>query len=157
VTKSEFFDDLVVSGWSETPWRISSSVMDPDYLSVNDLRDYLKFNSDFPDKWLAPYRTHLHYRWALPWICFLAFLIAGPLGIVYSRRGILGVVALAIGLFVVLFLSSYLFIALGKGNRISPFVAAWGPLIFFFLVGLVLLWFRSTNRDLPKIKLPWMS
>jgi len=157
VTKSEMFDSLVIPGWTETPWRISSSVMDPDYLSVAELEDYLKFNSDFPEKWLAPYQTHLHYRWALPWLCFLAFLIAAPLGIVYSRRGILGVVALAIGLFIFLFLSSYLFIALGKGNRISPFVAAWAPMVFFFLVGLMLLWYRSTNRDLPKIKLPWMS
>jgi lipopolysaccharide export system permease protein len=157
VTKSEFFDNLVISGWSETPWRISSSVMDPDYLSVSELHDYLEFNSDFPQKWLAPYQTHLHYRWALPWMCFLAFLIAAPLGIVYSRRGILGVVALAIGLFIILFLSSYLFIALGKGNRIPPFVAGWTPLIVFFGVGLTLLWYRSTNRDLPKIKLPWMS
>jgi len=157
VTKSEFFDSLVIPGWSETPWRISSSVMDPDYLSVAELTDYLKFNADFPAKWLAPYRTHFYYRWALPWLCFLAFLIAAPLGIVYSRRGILGVVALAIGLFIFLFLSSYLFIALGKGNRISPFMAAWAPLLFFFLIGLILLWYRSTNRDLPKIKLPWMS
>jgi lipopolysaccharide export system permease protein len=157
VIKSEFFDNLVIPGWSETPWRISSSVMDPDYLSVGELKDYLNFNADFPDKWLAPYRTHLHYRWALPWLCFLAFLIAAPLGIVYSRRGILGVVALAIGLFVFLFLSSYLFIALGKGSRIPPFVAAWVPLMAFFLVGLMLLWYRSTNRDLPKIKLPWTT
>jgi hypothetical protein len=29
--------------------------------------------------------------------------------------------------------------------------------MFFFVVGLMLLWYRSTNRDLPKIKLPWMS
>jgi LPS export ABC transporter permease LptG len=157
VTKSEFFDDLVIPGWSETPWRISSSVMNPDYLSVDELRDYLKFNFDFPEKRLAPYRTHLHYRWALPWMCFLAFLIAAPLGIVYSRRGILGVVALAIGLFVLAFLSSYLFIALGKGSRISPFTAAWAPIAFFFGVGLILLWYRSTNRDLPKFKLPWMT
>lgn len=157
VTKSEFFDDLVIPGWSETPWRISSSVMNPDYLSVDELHDYLKFNYDFPAKRLAPYRTHLEYRWALPWMCFLAFLIAAPLGIVYSRRGILGVVALAIGLFVLAFLSSYLFIALGKGSRVSPFTAAWAPVIFFFVIGLILLWYRSTNRDLPKLKLPWMS
>jgi lipopolysaccharide export system permease protein len=154
---SELFDDLVISGWNETPSRISSSVMNPDYLSVDELHEYLKVNHDFPAKRLAPYRTHLEYRWAMPWMCFLAFLIAAPLGIVYSRRGILGVVAMAIGLFVLAFLTSYLFIALGKGNRISPFAAAWIPVVFFFLIGLLLLWYRSTNRDLPKLKLPWMS
>lgn len=157
VTKSEFFDALPIPNWSETPWRISSSMLNPDYLSVDELRDYLHYNADFPDKRLAPFRTHLQYRWALPWLCFLAFLIAAPLGIVYSRRGILGVVALAIGLFVALFLSSYLFVALGKGDRVPPVVAAWLPPAVFLVIGFLLLWYRSTNRDLPKIKLPWTT
>ena len=45
---------------------------------------------DFPEVRLAPYRTQLHYRWALPWVCLLVVFIAAPLGIVYNRRGILG-------------------------------------------------------------------
>ncbi len=157
VTKSEFFDTMVVPGWSETPWRISSSVMKPDYLSVDELNDYLNFNSDFPEKRLAPYRTHRHYRWALPWICLLVVFIAAPLGIVYSRRGILGGVATAIGLFFSLVFFSSLFIALGNGGRVPPIVAAWGPMAVYFLIGFWLLWYRSTNRDLPKIKFPWMT
>ena len=78
-------------------------------------------------------------------------------GIVYSRRGILGGVAAAIGIFFSLVFVSSLFVALGKGNRIPPFVAAWGPMIAYFGIGLWLLWYRSTNRDLPKFKLPWAS
>ena len=60
------------------------------------------------------------------------------------------------GEFSLVFVSS-LFIALGKGNRISPGLATWGPMAVYFLIGLGLLWFRSTNRDLPKFKLPWTS
>jgi LPS export ABC transporter permease LptG len=157
VTKSEFFDSLVIDGWSETPWRISSSVMKPDFLSVSELNDYLKFNADFPPARLAPYETHRHYRWALPWVCLVVVFLAAPMGIVYSRRGILGGVATAIGLFFSLVFFSSLFIALGKGSRIPPAVAAWGPIAVYFLIGLWLLWYRSTNRDLPKFKLPWMS
>jgi len=112
------------------------------------------FNSDFPDKRLAPYRTHQNFRWALPLICVVVVFLAAPMGIVYSRRGILGGVAMAIGLFFSLVFASSLFIALGKGSRVPPFVAAWGPLLIFFAIGLFLLWFRSTNRDLPKLKLP---
>ncbi len=154
MVKSELHSTMVIDGWSETPWRISSSVMNPEFLSVNELKDYLFFNSDFPDKRLAPYRTHLNFRWALPMVCLVVVFLAAPLGIVYSRRGILGGVALAIGLFFSLVFMSSLFIALGKGARVSPFAAAWGPLIAFFVIGLFLLWFRSTNRDLPKIRLP---
>jgi lipopolysaccharide export system permease protein len=157
ISKSEIQDEIEISGWRETPWRIASSVMNPDYLSVPELKDYLSFNRDFPEVRLAPYRTQLQYRWALPWVCLLVVFIAAPLGIVYSRRGILGSVATAIALFFSLVFFSSLFVALGKGNRISPMLATWGPLAAYFLVGLGLLWFRSTNRDLPRIKLPWTS
>ena len=157
ISKSEMHDEMEIAGWRETPWRIASSVMNPDYLSVPELKDYLAFNKDFPEVRLAPYRTQLQYRWALPWVCLLVVFIAAPLGIVYSRRGILGGVAAAIGLFFSLVFFSSLFVALGKGNRISPWLATWGPMAVYLLIGLGLLWFRSTNRDLPKIKLPWTS
>ncbi len=155
--RSEIQDRIEIPGFSETPWRISSSRMNADFLSVPELQDYLKYNSDFPEVRLAPYRTHLHYRWALPTVCFLVIFVAAPCGIVYSRRGVLGGVALAIGLFFSLVLVSSLFIALGKGSRVSPFTAAWGPMIAFFLAGIYLLWMRSTNRDLPKLRIPGLS
>ncbi len=154
ISKSELKDTLIIDGWNETPWRILSSVMNPEYLAVPELQDYLTYNNDFPEKRLAAYRTHLHYRWALSMFCLVVVFLAAPMGIVYSRRGILGGVAVAIGLFFSLVFMSSLFIALGKGQRISPFVAAWGPVIFFFAIGLVLVWFRSTNRELPKLKIP---
>jgi lipopolysaccharide export LptBFGC system permease protein LptF len=157
IARSEIQDRMVVAGFSETPWRISSSRMNADFLSVPELQDYLNFNSDFPAARLAPYHTHWHYRWALPTVCFLVVFVAAPCGIVYSRRGVLGGVALAIGLFFLLVLASSLFIALGKGGRVSPFTAAWGPMIAFFVAGLYLLWMRSTNRELPKIRIPGFS
>lgn len=155
ITKQEFLDVQRITNWSESPWRISSSVMNPDFLSVPELEDYLAYNKEFPEARLAPYRTMLENRWALPWGCLVVFFIAGPLGIVYSRRGILGGVALAIGLVCSLAFVTNFFVILGKGNRISPLAAAWVPLGFYFLIGFMLLWYRATNRDLPKIKLPW--
>ena len=157
IVKSEMQDQMELQGFSETPWRVASSRMKADHLSVPELRDYLKYNSDFPDNRLAAYWTHLHYRWALPTVCFLVVFVAAPCGIVYSRRGVLGGVALAITLFFSLVLASSLFIALGKGSRVSPFVAAWGPMIAFFVAGIYLLWMRSTNRDLPKLRIPGIS
>jgi lipopolysaccharide export system permease protein len=154
ITKSELKDSLVIDGWNETPWRILSSVMNPEFLAVPELQDYLTYNSDFPEKRLAAYRTHLYYRWALPWFCLVVVFLAAPMGIVYSRRGILGGVAVAIALFFSLVFTSSLFVALGKGQRIPPFIAAWGPVIFFFAIGLVLVWYRSTNRELPKLRIP---
>ncbi|MCX7869948.1 MAG: LptF/LptG family permease, partial [Terrimicrobiaceae bacterium] len=122
----EMFEMKKIEGWRETPWRIASSVMNPDYLSVPELKDYLAYNHDFPEARLAPYRTQLQYRYALPWVALLVVFLAAPMGIVYTRRGILGGVAAAIGLFFALVFISSLFIAFGKGGRIPPVVAAWG-------------------------------
>jgi len=157
ILKSEMPGNILIDGWSETPWRISSSMLNADFLSVPELNDYLKYNADFPENRLAAYRTQWHYRWAMPAVCFLVIFVAAPCGIVYSRRGVLGGVALAIGLFFSLVFASNLFVALGKGGRVSPFTAAWGPMIAFFLVGLLLLWMRTTNREMPKLKIPGLS
>ena len=141
----------LISGWTETPWRILSSHLEAQNLSVPELRDYLHFNSDFPDTQLAPYRTYLYHRWALPWSCLLVVFIAAPLGIVYSRRGVLAGVASSIFIFFAIIYITNFFLALGKGARIPAFAAAWFPNVFFGGIGLVLLYLRSTNRDLPKL------
>lgn len=147
--------EKVIDGWSETPWRISSSVMNPDYLSLMELEDYLQNNSDFPATRLAPYRTHWHYRWALPTFAIVVVFLAAPMGIVYSRRGILGGVAAAVVLFFAMVFLSSLSLAFGKGARLAPMLAAWLPPLLFLGIGGLLLWFRSTGRELPKMKLPW--
>jgi LPS export ABC transporter permease LptG len=142
-----------VEGWPETPWRIASSAMLPQNLSIEELREYLRFNEDFPEVSLAPYRTNLADRWAMPWGCFVIVFFAAPLGIVYNRRGVLGAVIGAIFLFVATILVRGFLLALGKGARLDPVLAAWIPNVGFLLIGLVLLWFRSTNRDFPRLKL----
>jgi len=139
----------VLENWSENPWRIASSNTEAQILSVPELHDYLQFNSDFPPALLAPYRTFYQYRWASPWWCFILVFIAAPLGIVYSRRGVLAGVAWSIFIFFGTMCFDKLFLALGKGARISPVTAAWAPCIFFLFIGLLLLWLRSTNRELP--------
>ena len=151
IKEQQWFQKLQLRNFSETPWRISSSVLDANFLSVPELRDYLKYNSHFTAMRLAPYRTQLDYRWALPWSCFVAVLIAGPLGIVYSRRGIMGSITMAIGLFFLLILGSSLFLALGKGDRINAVLAAWGPVVFFGGTGAFMIWMRTTNREVPNI------
>lgn len=138
-----------VTGWTETPWRIASSHLEAQNLSVPELQQYLHFNDDFPTVSLAPYRTYLNYRWALPWSCLVVVFIAAPLGIVYSRRGVLAGVASSIFIFFGMIFVTNLCLALGKGSRVDPMLAAWFPNAFFGTIGMVLLFYRSTNRDFP--------
>lgn len=136
-----------VTGWSETPWRIASSILQPDKLSVPELREYLRLNADFTEAQLAPFRTYLAHRWALPWSCLVVVCVSAPLGIVYSRRSVLAGVASSIFIFFLILFMTNLFLALGRGDRMSAFWAAWSPNMLFALVGLVLLRVRALNRD----------
>ena len=111
------------------------------------MRDYLRFNSDFPTTLLAPFRTHLQFRLALPWTCLVVVFIAAPLGIGFSRRGVLSSVAASIVLVFVMNFLTHLFLALGEGSRVPAWTAAWLPNVIFAVIGLYLLYLRSTNRD----------
>jgi lipopolysaccharide export LptBFGC system permease protein LptF len=153
-TGEEQWQTKKILGWSETPWRIMSASMEAQNLSLTELRQYLRINSDFTAAQLAPYRTHYHYRWAVPATCLVVIFIAVPLGIVYSRRGVLAGVAGSIFIFFAMIFLDKLFLALGKGDRIPAQVAAWGPNSIFAIVGFFLLYMRATNRDMSDLN-PW--
>jgi lipopolysaccharide export LptBFGC system permease protein LptF len=128
--------------------------MNSEFLSFPDLSSYLKFNAEFPQSRLAPFLTHWYYRMALPWVCLVVIFIAGPMGVIIGRRGIMGGVGTAIGLFAALLFSSSLFLALGKGDRIPAWIAAWGPILIFLAIGLYLFWVKAAGREYPKLRLP---
>jgi LPS export ABC transporter permease LptG len=140
-----------IDDWAETPWRIASSRLDPLQLTTPELEEYLRRNGDFTPLQLAPFRTTLQDRWALPWSCLVVVFLAAPLSIIYSRRGILQSVGAAILLFFLLLMGRSLFLALGRANRLDPATAAWAPLGLLFLTGLFLLWLRSANRDFASL------
>ena len=143
----EFRPSLTIDHWSETPFRLSSANVRAEYLSVPELRQYLHFNADFPATLLAPFKTHLQYRLALPWTCLVVVFIAAPLGIGFSRRGVLSSVATSIILVFSMNFLTHLFLALGEGYRIPSLTAAWAPNAFFAVIGLYLLYLRATNRE----------
>lgn len=147
VEAESFPPEQTLTGWSETPWRIASATLQADHLSVPQLHEYLRLNDDFTRPLLAPYRTYLDYRWALPWSCLVTVLIAAPLGVVYSRRSVLVGVASSIFIFFLILFLDNLCRALGRGDRVSPFWAAWTPNVLFGFIGLVLLRVRALNRD----------
>jgi len=147
IINEEFKPSLMITRWNETPYRLSSANVRAEYLSVAELREYLRFNSDFPSTLLAPFQTHLQYRLALPWTCLVVVMIAAPLGIGYSRRGILSSVAASIVLVFSMNFLTHLFLALGEGDRIPAWAAAWTPNLIFAVIGLYLLYLRATNRE----------
>src|SRR5437762_1118061 len=153
IVDEQIYPSLKIEHWSETPFRLGSANERSEFLSLPELREYLRFNSDFPVTLLAPFRTHLQYRLALPWTCLVVVCIAAPLGIGYSRRGVLASVASAVVLVFSMNFLTHLFLALGEGDRLSPLVAAWTPNIRSMAIGLYLLYLLAANREPPSFRL----
>ena len=147
VTAESYPATQVITGWSETPWRIASQLLKADKLSVPELRQYLRLNADFTPVQLAPFHTYLFYRWGLPWRCLVVVLLAAPLGVVWQRRSVIAGVAAAILMFLFILFFDSMFVSLGQGSRIGPALAAWITNAVFGLVGLVLLRQKSLNMD----------
>ncbi len=148
----EPFKTLVLSGWNETPWKVLSSVADPELMGVQGLSTYLNANGEMSAQDLAPYRTHRWNVWTEPFVCLALALVAAPLGIVYSRKGVLGGVTAAIIIFAMWYIVRGTTLALGERNDMHPFWAAASGTIIVMGIGLVLLWYRSRNRELPSLK-----
>src|SRR6058998_3697310 len=147
ILDEQIYPSLKIEHWSETPFRLGSANERAEFLSLPELREYLRFNADFPPTLLAPFRTHLQYRLALPWTCLVVVCIAAPLGIGYSRRGILSSVAASVILVFAMNFLVHLFLALGEGDRVPAWIAAWTPNIIFAAIGLYLLYLRASNRE----------
>src|SRR5246500_5150170 len=153
IVDEPIYPSLTIEHWSETPFRLGSANERAEFLSLPELREYLGYNSDFPATLLAPFRTHLQYRFALPLTCLVVVCIAAPLGIGYSRRGVLSSVAAAVLLVFTMNFLVHLFLALGEGARVPAWIAAWTPNILFTLIGLYLLYLRASNREPPSFRL----
>ena len=153
IVDEQIYPSLKIEHWSETPFRLGSANERAEFLSLPELREYLRFNSDFPATLLAPFRTHLQYRLALPWTCLVVVWIAAPLGIGYSRRGVLSSVAAAVILVFTMNFLVHLFLALGEGARVPAWIAAWTPNIVFTVIGFYLLYLRASNREPPSFHL----
>ncbi len=137
---------LTMGNWPESPAAMLSDKLNPEFLGVPGLLSCLKSRDTLPDKAIAGYETTLHWRYALPFRCFLIVLLAAPLGMVASRRNVLGGVAAAIAIFIGLRFLSTIVLKAGEGQYLPPGIAAWSINLIFALAGAALLWRRSQNR-----------
>jgi LPS export ABC transporter permease LptG len=142
-----------VETWRETPWQLlsESAKMPAQFLSMPQLASYLNTNREAPDSQLASYRTWWHDRLARPLRCLVVVLFAAPLGIVYSRRGLMGSVASTIILYFAMYFLTSIFIRLGETHKLPAAAAAWSVNILFGSVGAVLLWQRSRHFEFAQV------
>ena len=140
---------LAKRGWRETPWRLlsESAKLPAQFLTVPQLTSYLRMNREFPESKLASYRTWWHDRLARPLRCLIVVLFAAPLGIVFSRRGLMGSVATTMLLYFGMYFLTTVLLRLGESGRIPAASATWIVNGLFATFGLALLWQRSTGTS----------
>lgn len=141
-------EDQITRDWQETPWQIVKPGLDQSHLGIPELNSWLKAHEGVEWANRLPYLTQWHYRIAQPAICLVTILLAAPLGIVFSRRGISGGVSIALFLSAGMLFSSSFFLTFGEAGHMPPLLAAWGTNILFALVALYLFNRRITGRPI---------
>jgi len=127
--------------FTESPKRLALEARRANDMTTAELRRHIAELQHARRKGhLAEYQTELYRRYAFPWTCLVVMWIGVPLGMRGSRRGgaMMGV-ATALALVVAFYFLNYITLALGKGERIPPPLAAWLTNGIFGLVGAMLL------------------
>jgi len=124
----------------ESPKRLAVEARKPDQLTTSELRHYIRVMLRSGRKArLAEYQVIYDYRYAFPLTSLLVVWIGIPLGMRVSRRGPMLGVGMALLLVVAYYFMSNIALAMGKGERIPPLLAAWLTNVVFSVVGGVLL------------------
>ncbi len=140
---------LDIAGWTETPWQIIKPGLPAEYLGIPDLNAWLQTHELHPQTAdPAPYLTHWHYRWALPFTCLVTVLLATPLSIHFARRGAGGGIFLAVVLSALMLLFNTIVLAFGESGNLDPIISAWLPNSAFALLGIYLYRRRISGRPI---------
>ncbi len=141
-------DPLVIRGWKETPAQLIRPGLPAEELGIPELQGWL--DAHRADLWArrSNYLTQWHSRWAQPFGCLIVVLLATPLGVVFTRRGASGGVALAVFLSAGMLFLSTVSVALGDAGHLSPALAAWLPNLLFGTLAVYLFHRRLAGRPI---------
>lgn len=144
-------DPYVVKTWRETPAEIIQPGLPAEQLGIPELTGWLKNQSSTRPGSGARHLTQWHHRIAQPFNCLIVVLLATPLGIVFSRRGASGGVALAVLLAGGLMFLTNACLSLGDAGHLPPVVAAWFPNLAFGVLALYLFRRRLAGRPIYQV------
>lgn len=137
----------LVKTWRETPAEIIRPGLSPNQLGIPALSGWLRARAEERLESKLNYLTQWHNRFAQPFNCIIVVLLAIPFGVVFSRRGASGGVALAVFLAAGMLFLSNISLSLGDAGYLPPVLAAWLPNLVFGLIALY--FFHRRTSGLP--------
>ncbi len=119
----------------ENPDDIANAIKDEEELPTWVLWSVVDRNPGMASRIKSIYMTVFYYRLAFPWACFLACFLGIPLATRNERSGSLMAIITAVVVIVVYMVAAQIFMVLGKGGVLPPFVAGLAPTAAFIIYG----------------------
>ncbi len=115
----------------EKPSDVLNAAKPPEELNSMILFKLLRRTKNMSKRCRNIYETTLYSRLAFPWASLLAVFLGVPIAAKNRRGGVFVSIVISIGLIVIYYLSSNIFIVLGKRGFVHPAVAGLGPTAAF--------------------------
>lgn len=128
----------------ETPRDIINTVSEKDDLPTFFIAELIRRSPNMPDRVKAIYLSVFFYRLAFPWACFISVFLGIPLATKNERTGSIMAIVTAVALIVLYIVIAQVFLTLGKGGVINPFIAGVLPTVAFIAAGA---WKICTDRN----------
>ncbi|MFA6173597.1 MAG: LptF/LptG family permease [Kiritimatiellales bacterium] len=115
----------------ETPETFMAEIKDPQYLSSQEMRHYLRSKKDISSNTRARLLVDYYSRLAAPFNCLIVTLIGVPIGAHTGRRGAFAGIMIAMSLFFGFYILQLTGQALGKQEFIPAMLGGWLPILIF--------------------------
>jgi lipopolysaccharide export system permease protein len=138
VQDQKTYEELDLPDITTPPRQLSLIVSDAEQLTVSQLSQYIATSTSSEDN-LAKYRTEWWYRVLYPFSLIILMLFALLQGARSDRRSPVGGIVWAVVVLLLYIVLMNFFMALGKHNRMSPFISVVVMEVVFGAIGLHLL------------------
>ncbi|MCK5802801.1 MAG: LptF/LptG family permease [Lentisphaeria bacterium] len=133
IGEDEVFEIRRMPDLDETPLRILNQLRPVDELSVARMLRVMEMNPSMPPRARSTLVATIWFRLTFPLSCLIGALLGVGMTIRHERTGVLGGFALAVGLMVVYYVASHVFLMLGRNGYVPCPVGGALPTLLFLV------------------------
>jgi lipopolysaccharide export system permease protein len=138
-SKPEPFSSREMRDLPEIPEDFMGEIKDPAYQSSMELWKYIQTHKFLSPETLTKYEVDFHHRLSMPMVCIIITMIGIPVGAHTGRKGAFAGIMLAFGMFFGFYFLQFTMEYLAKQMYIAPWLGPWTSIIFFCIVGSIMI------------------